>query len=120
MGVAPFGEAVLESPGVTPTTSTELDCFVSEHAVRPAAVGDDIDIFGQAAQPSSELFDRDRDRSGDMPGGILGVGSNVDNDHLAVGDTSDEVVAADLFQVVTVAEVDVGEIVDGVVVASCD
>ncbi len=51
-----------------------------------------------------------------MACGVLGVWADVDDNHVAVGETPGEVVAAYQFEVVAAAEVGAGEIVDGVVV----
>ena len=55
----------------------QADGLVREGAVGAAAVGDDLSVGGQLGQPPPQLTDRDRDRPGQVAGGILGGGPHI-------------------------------------------
>jgi MFS family permease len=44
---------------------------VGEHAVRATAVGDDLPVVGDLGEPVGQFVQRDADRAGDVPGGVL-------------------------------------------------
>src|SRR5262245_50245135 len=69
-GQAPLEHAVGQPPGLTAVASQQPDRVVGEHAVRPAAVRHHL-ALGDFGQPVVELVERDADRAGDVPGGIL-------------------------------------------------
>jgi len=61
---------------------------------------------------AGEVADGDGPGSGDVPGGVLGRGPDVDHDDVAGLDASGQLVSVDLFQVVAVAEVGGGQFVE--------
>jgi hypothetical protein len=64
-----------------------------------AAVGHDLAVGRQLGQAVLELGDRDRTRALDVPGGVLLAGADVDEHDVAAAQTLDELVAADLLDV---------------------
>src|SRR5918992_1334616 len=79
-GCFPFGEPVLQPPSREARLPQDGDGLVGEGAVGAAAVGDDLPVTGQLGQPPAQLADRDRDRFGEVPGGVLGGGAHVQDD----------------------------------------
>ena len=69
---------------------------------------------------AASCVDRDRSGAGDVSGGVLGGGSDVDDDDVAGGDPFGELVAADLLEPATVAEVGGGEVVELLVMGGGD
>jgi hypothetical protein len=55
---------------------------MGEGAVGAATVGNDLPAAGQLGQPSPQLPDRDRDGSGQVPGGMLGRRSHIQHHQL--------------------------------------
>ncbi len=118
--MSPFGEAVLEAAGASLVASEESDGVVGEHAVWAAAVGDDVDVGGESLDARGEVVDRDGDRASDVSGLVLGCGTDVDNDHLAVSEPFREFVPPDLVELCSVAEVGGREFVEVFVVGCGD
>ena len=116
VGASPFREAVLETACRAAAAAQETDGVVGEDAVRAAAVGDDLEVRGEVLDVAGELVDRDRAGAGDVPGCVLGLGAHVDHDDVTGGEPFGELVAADLFEPVAVAEVGGGELVEPFVV----
>ena len=70
--------------------------------------------------PAASRVDRDRAGAGDVSGGVLGGGSDVDDHDVAGGEPLGELVAADLLEPAAVAEVGGGQLVELVVVGGGD
>ena len=84
-----------------------------ESAVGAAAVGDDLPVARQLGQPPPQLPDRDGNRPGQVPGGILGSGPHIQHHQvLAVPEPAGQLLAGDWLQLVAPAEVGGGEALD--------
>ena len=87
--------------------------LVGEGAVGAAAVGDDLPVSGQLGQPPPQLADRDGDRPGQVPGGILGGGPHIQHHQVvAVLEPAGQLLAGDWLQLVAAAEVGGGQPLD--------
>ncbi len=62
--------------------SEQAGRLVCHDAVRAAAVGDDLGVARQLREPLGQLLDRDRERSGDVPGGVLLYRAHVEHHHI--------------------------------------
>jgi len=58
----------------------DLDGAIRVHAVGSPAVSDVLISLGKLAQPSLEIVDWDRNRAGNMTGGILRRRPRIEND----------------------------------------
>src|ERR1051325_7872979 len=90
----PFGEPTVEAQRLPPARPQGLDRLVSEHAVRPAAVSDDLLAARQLAEAALDLVVRDRDRPGDVPRLVLRPGPDVYDDDLGGADARRQLVEA--------------------------
>ena len=73
-GQAPIEHSVGQADSAPTVGGEQAHRVVGEHAVGAAAVGDDLGVGGKFGEACGELVDRDRDRSGDVSGGVLGAG----------------------------------------------
>ena len=112
VGALPFRVAVFEASRRASASAQKSNCVVGEHAVRAPAVGDDLDPGGKVPDVVGEFVDRDRSGSGDVAGGELGGGSDVDDDDVAGADSFDEFGLTDLLEPATVAQVGGSEFVE--------
>jgi hypothetical protein len=86
---------------------------VGEGAVGAAAVGDDLTVARQLGQPPPQLRDRDRDRPGQVAGGVLGGGPHVQDDQaVTVPEPARQLLAGDRLQLVAPAQVGGGQPLD--------
>jgi hypothetical protein len=108
-GCDPLGEAVLEACCIEAVPGHESDCVVGVYAVRSAAVGHDLSAVGDLAETRLQVADRDGDRAADVAGGVLGFGSNVEHDYVAVAEPRSESVAGDGAELAPVTQVVVCE-----------
>jgi hypothetical protein len=115
-GPIPFGHSFLEPEGVPAPVGEMADGVVGEHAVGAAAVGDDVFVFGNSGEELVEPVQSigwDGDGSGEVAGGVFDFGSDVDEDQVTAAESILELVTADDFEIVTVAEIGAGQILDG-------
>lgn len=101
----PLWKAVLEAPGGASPAAHEADGFVGEHAIRTAAVGDDLDPSRQVAELAGETLGRDRTGSGDVARRVLGRRSDVDHDDVAGNESGGQFVPAHFVELVPMPEV---------------
>lgn len=110
-GVAPLGQAVLQTEGALTATSEVADGVVGVDAVGAAAVGDDVAVVGEIVEPV-ELVGWDVDGTGEVPGRVLGGGADVDDDDVAAFEAGRELLARDGVDAIAVAEVVARELVE--------
>src|SRR5690606_12149014 len=109
VGSTPFRVAVTEPTRPPAPTPQEPDGFVGVDAEGATAVRDDLDATGQLGQPAGQLVVGDGASTGDVPGGVLGAGPNVDEDHVTVVEPSEELLPVDLLHPRPVSQVVLGE-----------
>jgi hypothetical protein len=55
---------------------------VGKDAVLAAAVGDDLALCGQLCEPVGQFLERDVDGAGEVAGGVLRSGADVEDDRV--------------------------------------
>src|SRR5205085_10894968 len=108
----PLGKSVNQSSSPKALPVEFAHRVVRVHAVRAAAVGDDVGVLGQRSQLAAQLAERHRTGAGDVPSAVLGRGANVEHQHLAPLQAFGELVAVDDLNTVAVAQVGVGQPLD--------
>ncbi len=101
----PLREAVLKSSRRAAASAQQTDGVVGEHAVRAAAVGNDLDASRKGLDAGGELVDRDRIGARTVSRSELGKGPDVNDDHVTRDEPFRQLAAANLLEPVTVAEV---------------
>src|SRR6266480_651342 len=94
-GESPFGPALVKAPRGVAGLRQLAHRLVCECAERSAAVGDDLAIAGQLREVLVELLDGDRARALDVPGLVLLLRANVDQDCVAARQPFAELLPAD-------------------------
>lgn len=116
-GTAPLRYSVHQSDCV-PTQAGEVsDGVVGIDAEGATTVGHDVLVLGEGRDEIVEpvkLIGWDRDRSGEVTRGVLDFGSDVDQNQVTAPKSILELVTADHIEIVTVAEIGAGQILDGV------
>src|SRR5947208_5265384 len=82
-GESPFGPALVKTPRSVAGLRQLAHRLVCECAEGSAAVGDDLAVAGQIRKVLVELLDGDRARALDMPGLVLLLRANIDQDRVA-------------------------------------
>ena len=94
-GEFPFEDAVGGALGGDAVLVEEADGVVGEDAVAASSVGDDLAVGGEFGQALGQLVEGDVERSGEVSGGVFGVGAHVENHGVAGLDAAQEFVAGD-------------------------
>ena len=108
----PFGESVFETSCRTTASAKQPDRVIGIHAVRAAAVRNDLDACGQRLDVGVELVDRDRPCPGDVAGRELGGWPHIDDHDFARRDPFDELFSTDLFESAPIPQIGGSEIVE--------
>jgi hypothetical protein len=59
---------------------------VGENAIRPAAIGDNLDLVGDFVQPAFELVDRDVDGARQVARRVFELGPDIEERDVALGE----------------------------------
>src|SRR2546426_2138891 len=94
----PVRKPDIEPARAIPASPELEDRFVRIDAERPAAIGDDLAALRNPPQSPSQLLDRERAGSGDMPGAILDRRAHVEHQNLVPPDALEQLRAAHAFE----------------------
>src|SRR5262245_17683678 len=81
-GGLPLGKPLEQALSAPPLHSKDLDSAIGVDAVRPAAIGHVCLVLWELTQPTLQLVDRNRDRSGNVSRGVLVRRPRIEDDHL--------------------------------------
>ena len=79
-------------------STQEIDGVEGHDAVGPATVRHHVASFPQLGEAFGQIRERQRDRSGNMPGGVLLARAHVDYSDIAAADASDEFLVVHRFE----------------------
>src|SRR6185436_3544854 len=105
LSAMPFRVPGVEATGAQSTFPQETDCVVRVHAVRAAAVGDDLPTPRQGASEFGKLLEWRRTGTGDVAGCVLVDRANVQHHDPSLLQTHGELRGGDRLDPVAVAEV---------------
>src|SRR5712692_5562126 len=82
-GCAPLGKARGKSPNLEPLALQQLGGLIRVHAVRAAAIGDDLAVTRYLGQASLQVGDRNGARAGDVALAVLELWPHVQQHDIA-------------------------------------
>src|SRR5688500_2300427 len=91
-GQFPFGQAVGKASGAPACGAQLRRGLTGVNAVRPATVSDVWLRFRQLMQPLLEILDGNRERTGNVAGGVLSSWPRIEHNHLACARASQELI----------------------------
>ena len=109
---APFGHAMLHAVSAETLSSQEVDRIERHHAVRAAAVRDDVAPFLQLAHALRQVSEREGNRAGNVPRHVLLTRPNVDQRDLAGANPPYQFVVVDRLQRAALVEVLARDLLD--------
>ena len=108
----PFGHAVLHAVSAEALPSKEIDRIERHHAVRTAAIRDDVAALLQRAHVLAEVCERYGDRARDVSRHVLLTRTDVDERDLTGADTPHELVVANRLKRAAVLQVLARDVLD--------
>src|SRR5678815_5723024 len=111
-GAAPLGEAIFEAAGPVATASQLTYRVVCVYAVRAAAVGNHLMVFGYAAQATSQLGERHRPGPRDVACVIFGSRPYIEYNCGPIAQSPNELGADNGLESVAVADVGVDKFLE--------
>jgi hypothetical protein len=91
----PFDHAVLQALRAEPLSTQEIHRIERHHAVRPAAICNDIVALAQIAETFGKIRERHGDRARDVTGDVLFARSHVNHGDFASANPPDELLVVD-------------------------
>ena len=104
-GRTPFGQTVFQAADVEATGAEHCDGLIRQHAIRSAAVGNDLLIRIEFGKPLLQLAKRDIDGAGHVTKGEFILGAKVEHRHEPRLEPVGKLLARDRFKTVAFVEI---------------